>query len=139
MEMPFGKHKGEDLEDIPLSYLRWVLRNVYLWDDELRSDMENLTGEEVTAEPDPDRQRGGGRWNKTASGGQTTVPPPPAPPSNLDQIRRDLIDAVNLWRRSMAAKHHPDRNGGDGTMMTAMNDAADKLMKEIDGSFTRHV
>jgi hypothetical protein len=23
--MPFGKHEGEDIEDIPTSYLRWLL------------------------------------------------------------------------------------------------------------------
>jgi uncharacterized protein (DUF3820 family) len=28
MKMPFGKHKGEDLEDIPTSYLQWVAENV---------------------------------------------------------------------------------------------------------------
>jgi hypothetical protein len=26
--MPFGKHKGEDIEDIPSDYLRWVLEKV---------------------------------------------------------------------------------------------------------------
>jgi hypothetical protein len=27
MEMPFGKHKGEDLEDIPSDYLKWLIFN----------------------------------------------------------------------------------------------------------------
>jgi hypothetical protein len=27
MTMPFGKHKGEELEDIPVGYLEWVLEN----------------------------------------------------------------------------------------------------------------
>lgn len=32
MNMPFGKHKGEDLSDIPSAYLQWVLgRNIYEW------------------------------------------------------------------------------------------------------------
>lgn len=29
--MPFGKHKGKDIEDIPSDYLKWVAENV---DDE---------------------------------------------------------------------------------------------------------
>lgn len=28
MKMPFGKYKGEDLEDLPTSYLLWVAENV---------------------------------------------------------------------------------------------------------------
>lgn len=27
MIMPWGKHKGEDLEDIPSSYLKWLAEN----------------------------------------------------------------------------------------------------------------
>jgi uncharacterized protein (DUF3820 family) len=27
MEMPFGKHKGEKLEDVPTDYLEWALEN----------------------------------------------------------------------------------------------------------------
>lgn len=28
MKMPFGKYKGQDLEDIPDGYLQWVAENV---------------------------------------------------------------------------------------------------------------
>ncbi len=27
MIMPWGKHKGEDIEDIPSSYLKWLAEN----------------------------------------------------------------------------------------------------------------
>lgn len=27
MQMPFGKHKGEDIEDLPSSYLKWLAEN----------------------------------------------------------------------------------------------------------------
>lgn len=27
MIMPWGKHKGEDIEDIPSGYLRWLAEN----------------------------------------------------------------------------------------------------------------
>lgn len=27
MQIPFGKHKGEDLADIPSDYLEWLLEN----------------------------------------------------------------------------------------------------------------
>lgn len=28
MIMPFGKHEGEHMEDIPSSYLRWLVENL---------------------------------------------------------------------------------------------------------------
>ena len=37
--MPFGKHKGDDLSDIPINYLRWLLTtNIDL---ELTADIED--------------------------------------------------------------------------------------------------
>lgn len=27
MEMPWGKHKGEDIEDLPTDYLKWLAEN----------------------------------------------------------------------------------------------------------------
>jgi uncharacterized protein (DUF3820 family) len=30
VKMPFGKHKGQHLEDIPKKYLRWVRKNLDL-------------------------------------------------------------------------------------------------------------
>lgn len=37
MQMPLGKHKGEELGTIPPSYLRWFLANVEDAGDELRA------------------------------------------------------------------------------------------------------
>ncbi len=28
MKLPFGKHKGEEIEDVPSPYLRWFTENV---------------------------------------------------------------------------------------------------------------
>ncbi len=28
MELKFGKHKGEDLDDVPTDYLKWLLENM---------------------------------------------------------------------------------------------------------------
>jgi uncharacterized protein (DUF3820 family) len=36
MIMPFGKHKGHRVSDIPTLYLRWMLREVYDLDPQLR-------------------------------------------------------------------------------------------------------
>lgn len=52
MKMPFGKHKGELLSEIPLEYLQWVISNLDISErlndaieDEFikREDEENLS------------------------------------------------------------------------------------------------
>lgn len=45
--MPFGKYRGEYLEDIPLNYLQWVYDNL-----ELKVDLEDEIGE-LIADYDP--------------------------------------------------------------------------------------
>lgn len=40
MEMPFGKHKGEEIEDLPSSYLKWLAENMDNEDICLEADEE---------------------------------------------------------------------------------------------------
>lgn len=40
--MPLGKHKGELLEDIPVSYLRWALNNCNNIKPNLRNAIKNI-------------------------------------------------------------------------------------------------
>ena len=35
MRMPFGKHKGTHIRDIPTSYLEWLVENVEFTDPRL--------------------------------------------------------------------------------------------------------
>lgn len=35
-KMPFGKHQGEALKDLPISYVRWALANMTTLDNDLR-------------------------------------------------------------------------------------------------------
>lgn len=41
MKMPWGKHKGEELEDVPTDYLEWILREARRIPDDLAEEMEN--------------------------------------------------------------------------------------------------
>ena len=43
MRMPFGKHKGCAIRDIPLSYLQWLWENVELYDP-LMSEVSGALG-----------------------------------------------------------------------------------------------
>lgn len=40
MKMPFGKYKGEELEDLPTDYMEWCLRELDLR-PALAEEMEN--------------------------------------------------------------------------------------------------
>ena len=48
MEMPFGKHKGEEIADIPHSYLKWLAENA-----KLRGNLKKAVDDALaTAGPD---------------------------------------------------------------------------------------
>ena len=40
MKIQFGKFKGEEIENIPTSYIKWCLENIIL-SDGLQEEMEN--------------------------------------------------------------------------------------------------
>jgi hypothetical protein len=102
--MPWGKFEGEYLDDIPASYLRWVLDNCRNITPALRRAIrETLQGS--------DRTQGG-------RGG-----PAYPPPANLPEI-------IRSWHRQLCLDYHPDR-GGDTAVMQALNDAHDRLKKMV--------
>lgn len=41
LTMPFGKHKGQLIEDLPLDYIMWCLENVDRLSPNIRNEMEN--------------------------------------------------------------------------------------------------
>lgn len=41
LTMPFGKHKGELLEDLPTEYIEWVLTNVESLNWRLKEELQN--------------------------------------------------------------------------------------------------
>lgn len=47
MKMPFGKYKGEEVEDLPIRYLIWLKENT-----ELYGDLEKLV-DELTNDDEP--------------------------------------------------------------------------------------
>lgn len=40
IRMPFGKHKGELIEDLPSDYIRWCLENLERLDSAVQKEME---------------------------------------------------------------------------------------------------
>lgn len=42
-KMPFGKHRGEKLRNLPKSYVNWLLANATELDDDLREALRTMT------------------------------------------------------------------------------------------------
>lgn len=63
--MPFGKHEGKPIEQVPRDYLRWVLLNVKVLEPPLREAITNRLRSGVPAvkavDLRPRRNAGGGR------------------------------------------------------------------------------
>ena len=51
--MPFGKHKGMKMEDVPTDYLKWALREMSNLDANLRHTMQKLVRGESLDEEAP--------------------------------------------------------------------------------------
>lgn len=110
--MPFGKHKGRTLDEVPDAYLWWCLDNLDLW-PLLREAIERRLG----LEP----------------GGQ--APPPTAQQQADHDAREEMLLVARAWYRSMCLRFHPDR-GGSNEAMKALNEANLELIKLIEQKFS---
>ena len=110
--MPFGKHEGELLEDIPTAYLRWLfgLDNLY---PDLRADV----AKELDA-----REGAGGNHRR----GRVR----PVPGGN--GVTPDVEGIMRTWWRQLCLDYYPDR-GGDTKVMQALNDAHERLQRLLAG------
>ena len=114
VKMRFGKHKGQAIDDIPLSYLRWLIENV--------RDLDEQTREAI-------KERFNGRSHSTSP---PPSPPPPSPPASSSKFEQ----VVRAWHRLMTKKYHPDR-GGHHEAMVAVNEERRTLPRP--GEATRGV
>ncbi len=110
--MPFGKYKQKSLDEIPVGYLRWLLREC---------DLDAWLRAAVAAEV---RRRGAG---PDEDGHR---PPGPADPSRSPAGKAaalvDVRSVVKRWFGEMSLTYHPDRGGSDAAMK-AVNHAYERL------------
>jgi Putative quorum-sensing-regulated virulence factor len=105
--MPFGKYKGEDLEDVDTSYLRWLRDKT-----DLDGWLANAVRKELLSRDD---EPPGYSHQET----RRAEPPPQ---------RSDLLAIVSRWHRQLSRQFHPDA-GGDERGMTAVNVGRDLLLE----------
>lgn len=113
MKMPFGKYKGDDLDDILDDYLQWVLDNCDIESETLLRAIEIRMG------------------LRARSGPTRSPPPPPPPPPSSGGSGVTIEKVIRAWHRQMALKYHPDR-GGSHEVMLAINEGAE-LLKQLAG------
>jgi uncharacterized protein (DUF3820 family) len=97
VEMPFGKHRGQEVEELPTSYLRWCLDNLGWMNDDLREEMEEVLSH-----------------REGASLAGANYPRVSAPAVNV------TLEAITQVYRELTLRWHPDR-GGSAEAMAALN------------------
>src|SRR5437773_1272554 len=98
--MPFGKHKGAYLTELPDEYLTWICPNI-----ELRAPLKGALESEMR------------RRLRTVTTTTITIDPKDV------VIMREIVDR---GVRAAAKVHHPDA-GGDSSVMVRVNAIAHKL------------
>ena len=100
MDMPFGKHKGTPLDELPDDYLVWLY------------DLDNLFPPLRRAVDEEYESRWGPAW-------EAPPPPPPVEPraTNLTTDENALLtEMLRAGYRALALKNHPDQGGSTGAM-----------------------
>ena len=103
--MPWGKHRGKELSECPISYLMWVLEEcdiTYFFRQECVRQIQSWVDEQ---------------------GGASVAPAP-------GHSERELKNSLQTWYRLLCRDFHPDR-GGDTRVMMVINEAYERLQKQL--------
>jgi hypothetical protein len=106
--MPFGKHRGLPVEDLPPSYLLWMLENI--------DNKPYLTAIAWEALAD---------WLEDRDEASRSIRG--CSPVSMAPAKADFAPAIRTLQREMALRFHPDRDGGSHQAMVAINVAVERL------------
>src|SRR5688572_9988640 len=90
--MPLGKHKGKDVREVPFLYLKWLSTQPWLYES-----VRSAVVEELRRREDEDRRRRAEELQRRR--GQLPNP-------------RVVEDLIEVGRRQLARRVHPDVEGG---------------------------
>ena len=125
--MPWGKHKGTPIGQVPRGYMQWCLDNADALRPDIRRAFEFMTGKPLgstQARIDPNKPP----WSKGPRG--NGKPEPPIPPPPVAQIA-SLRGLVKSWYAKTARRYHPDM-GGDARQMMVVTHCYKTLCEELD-------
>lgn len=144
MTMPWGKHKGKLLSEVPPDYLRWALKNADSMSSVLRGEIERVLGilsqtnGSATTRPrhetEVDRHR-------VLALEQDVI----NLRKQIDHLQAELKDAqkfkmsdsvlfrriIKQWFGAMSRKFHPDL-GGDVTKQTVLNQCHSDIIRRLE-------
>jgi Putative quorum-sensing-regulated virulence factor len=131
--MPFGKHRGSAIADLPTDYLDWLVHDCEIKNPRLRQALEaewsRRQGGGQEQRHEERQHHGQEQRNGNGAGGRNDKPPPPPPPP--PPLLKDAIkQIVDVGFRQLAVKAHPDR-GGQHLDMVQLNRARDWLRKHL--------
>ena len=111
MRMPWGKHRGQEIANLPASYLCWVLEECDNVNPFLRKEMREVLARRLDLE-------------SAVVTRYVTEEVRAGPQINLER-------AVSTWFRKLSLRWHPDRGGSDKAMQ-AINDAHDEIREALE-------
>lgn len=117
MKLNFGKHKGQDIEDVPDSYLTWVLDNCPKLGETTTTAIKKKLGiinDEYQAQMRSQLAQAVIRAKIDARG----------------EARDEAISALKTVYRTLSRKYHPDM-GGDTAKMAAINEYHEQVTKAL--------
>jgi hypothetical protein len=120
MQMPFGKHAGEEVCELPNGYLLWLARECDLYGDLLATVLRELRVRGFKSEDFESRSRRR-RPASPPSAGVIHVP------LAENTLFKELVDA---GYHALAMRHHPDR-GGDAVVMRRLISLTEEIRRQL--------
>jgi Putative quorum-sensing-regulated virulence factor len=121
--MPFGRHRGVPLDELPVDYLEWLLTR------DLRDPLKSAAQAEWVRRERLKERNGNGNGHQHQREEKREPPPPPPPPAP-PSMKATLKEIVDVGYRRLALKAHPHM-GGNNADMVRLNQARDWLRKYV--------
>lgn len=149
MLMPWGKHKGVALKDIPRDYLKWILRSADVATPGLKDAVRAVLGQQAPAPPlgDPPHwsPAKGAEWPGNYSDEKRRILNDLfAARAEVDWLKNELANRremeagalrvlIRRWYGAMSRQYHPDA-GGSAEKQAVVNVCYGELMNMLGGS-----
>lgn len=126
IKMPFGKHRGQFIPDVPHDYLIWCLNKAETMSAELRQAIKiELQGRDYAKEIEEAKERNSKLVDLLDCANKEL--------EATRKLKQPTAETLKYWWRTMAKRWHPDRNKDvSQDAMKAINDGYEWLKRELE-------